>query len=206
MDLLRRLRGGEQGPGQQLRRLLRAPGGSAQEVTSLLEDLDHAGRLAAIRALGFADQRLLYDCVEGHLVLTIDDLVPPDRGARTTVRHHGKNSMPAFTLFEKRMLRPVEGVSELWGYNHQTMSPVSGPGYFVAYDASERGEVDIDYTRVPDEQPAGWPAPAPNERGLSNLIYGNMVDVLRGVTAQVTVGRAFWKGVAQPNYFVLCRE
>lgn len=206
MDLLRRLRGGEQGPGDQLRRLLRAPGASVQEVTSLLADLDHDGRLAAVRALGFAHQRVLFDCVEGHRALTIDDLVPPERGVRATVRHHGKNSMPAFSLFEKRMLRPVAGGTELWGYNHQTMSPVSGPGYFVAYDALERGEVDIDYTRVPDEQPAGWPAPAPNERGLSNLIYGNMVDVLRGVADRVTVGRAFWKGVAQPNYFVLCRE
>jgi len=206
MKLLQRLRGGEQGPGDQLCHLLHGPDASQEEVASLLDDLNHDGRLAAIRALGFSHQRVLFDCVEGLRALTIDDLVPPDRGARTTVRHHGKNSMPAFTLFEKRMLRPVVGGSELWGYNHQTMSPVSGPGYFVAYDAPERSEVDVDYTRVPDEQPAGWPTLAPNDRGLSNLIYGNMIDVLRGVTAEVTVGRAFWKGVAQPNYFVLCRE
>ena len=171
----------------------------------MLSDLDHDGRLAAIRSLGFSHQRVLFDCVEGYRSLTIDDLVPPERGVRTTVRTTARTPCRPFRSLKSACCVRWRG-SELWGYNHQTMSPVSGPGYFVAHDALDRGEVEIDYTRVPDEQPAGWPAPAPNERGLSNLIYGNMVDVLRGVADRVTVGHAFWKGVAQPNYFVLCRE
>lgn len=192
--------------GAALRGLLRDHDVDPRRVVGLLDGLDHEGRLAAIDALGFAEQRRLFDAAQGLFDLTIDHLVPPARGVHATVRHHGKNSMLAFTRFEKRMLRPLAGGSELWGYNHQTMAPVSGPGYFVAYDDPGRGEVTIDYTRVPAERPAGWPPVRPNERGLSTLIYGNMIDVLRGVTAEVTVGRAYWKGVPQPNYFVLCRQ
>lgn len=179
---------------------------SAQAVAELLDGLDHSGRVTAIRALGMRHLRALYDAVEGFRPVTIDDLVPPSVGVRQEVRHFGKNSLPAFTIFEKRFLRPEAGAAELWGYNFQTLAPITGPGYFVARNAPDRPEVDIDYTVVPPESPAGWPHVQPNERGLSNLVYAHMVDRLRGVTAHVSIGRAWKKGKIQPAWFILCRR
>jgi hypothetical protein len=175
-------------------------------VAAFLDDLDHRGRLAALRGLSGGCLARLFELVDGFRRITIDDVVPPSRGAREEVRHHGKNSLPAFTIFEKRFLRPEPGSRELWGYNFQALRPVTGPGYFVAYDAPDRGEVDVDYTRIPPEAPLGWPELAPNERGISTLVYAHMVDRLRGVTAQVSIGRAWKKGKVQPAWFVLCRE
>jgi hypothetical protein len=125
------------------------------------------------------------------------------------VRHFGKNSLPAFSFFEKRFMRPAEDAAELWGYNFQVLqflSVVTGPGYFLARDSAERGEVDVDYYSVPPESPDGWPPVQSNEKGLSRLVYAYMVDRLRGITSQVSIGRAWKQGKVQSAWFVLCRQ
>jgi len=185
--------------------LVDGPRPDVEQVGRLLDELDHSSRVAAIRSLGARQMKRLYDAAEGVRRITIDDVVPPAVGERQTVRHYGKNSLPVFSIFEKRFLRPDKEARELWGHNFQLLSPVTGPGYFVARDAADRGEVDIDYYSIPPEQPHGWPALRPNEAGLSRLVFAYMVDRLRGITAQVTIGRAYKKGKEQPAWFVLCR-
>jgi len=181
-------------------------GAQPRELAGYLDSLDHRGRLACTRSLGAAHLRKLYDLVEGFRIITIDDLVPKSAGARNPVRHYGKNSLPAFTIFEKRFLRPEKDAQELWGYNHQALAPVTGNGYFIAVNAPDRPEVDIDYHRVPSEWPAGWPEPRSNERGISTLVYAYMIDKLRGVTEYVSIGRAWKKGKVQSAWFILCKE
>jgi hypothetical protein len=190
----------------QLQSLLGGNRPPISEVAIFLDGLDHPCRVAAIRSLGASHQKRLYDAAEGFRTTTIDDVVPMEQGVRTPVRHFGKNSLPAFSIFEKRFLRPNEDAQELWGYNFQTMTPITGPGYFIARNAPDRGEVDIDYYSVPPESPLGWPAVKDNEHGLSKLVYGYMVDRLRGITRQVSIGRAWKKGKIQPAWFILCRE
>src|SRR5262249_53553489 len=52
-----------------------------RRIASWLDRLDHAERVAAVRALGRAEQRRLYTAVGGHLPLRLTDLVgPPTRG------------------------------------------------------------------------------------------------------------------------------
>jgi hypothetical protein len=179
---------------------------SPREVADYLDGLDHNTRVAAIRSLSAKELQRLYDAVDGFRKITIDDVVPREVGDRVTVRHYGKNSLPAFTIFEKRFLRPSADSTELWGFNFQNLAPVIGPGYFVARNAPDRPEVDVDYTVIPTESPTGWPAVQPNERGISTLVYAHMVDKLRGVTAEVSIGRAWKKGKIQPAWFILCRE
>ncbi|MBN2495035.1 MAG: hypothetical protein JXR96_10625 [Deltaproteobacteria bacterium] len=190
----------------QLRAMLDFEQPNAKEVDGFLSSLSHPSRLAAVRSLRPMHLRRLYDVVEGYRPVDVDDLVPPDVGVREQVRHYGRNSLPAFTIFEKRFMRPADDASELWGYNFQSLAPLTGPGYFVAYDSPERGEVDIDYTRLPAERPVGWPELQENERGLSRLVYAHMVDRLRGVTEHVSIGRAWKKGREQSAWFILCRE
>ena len=179
-------------------------------VAALLDALDHASRVRAIRALGRSQQRALYAAAEGFRPLRLSDLVPPAAADFAPLRHFGKNTLPAFTHFEKRFCRPPGAdrlkPSELYGYNHQTLSALTGPGYFVAVEDPGRPEVWIDYRRVPPQHPDGWPAIRSNEGGLARFVYGFMVDTLRGVSAHVTIGSAARRGRDIGSWFVLCRE
>ena len=186
--------------------LLSEPSIDMSAVAGFLDDLEHPVRLAAVRSLGPKDLKRLYDAAGGFRRVTIDDVVPKAKGAGEQVRHYGKNSLPAFTIFEKRFIRPQKDAKELWGYNFQTMAPVTGPGYFIARDAQDRGEVDIDYNHVPPESPPGWPKVSENTRGLSRLVYAYMIDRLRGITQEVSIGRAWKKDKIQNAWFILCRE
>lgn len=180
------------------------------DIARLLDALTPDDRIVAIRSIGAKDQRKLYDAAQGFAPVRLVELVPPGTGNLETVRHYGKNSLPLFTEFEKRFSRaPDQDPSapvELMGFNFQTMSPITGPGYYVATEDEARGEVLVDYRRVPDCHPADWPEIRSNERGLGRLVYGFMVDTLRRVSEHVTIGSASRGGKDTGNWFVLCRE
>ena len=164
--------------------------------------------MTAITSLqGTKEQGKLYEINEGAPPVTLDELVPPDMAALREVIWHGKNSLPVFTLFQKRFCRPRGDRSsqELWGYNHQTMAWVTGPGYFVCHQVGT-SPAAIDYRVVPPEAPPGWPDVKRNDQGLSRLVYANMVDYLRRVSKHVLIGRAYKDGKEMPNWFLLCRE
>ncbi|MCA9506641.1 MAG: hypothetical protein KC616_26375, partial [Myxococcales bacterium] len=190
--------------------------GRPAEIARFLDGLSHADRVLAIRDLRRADQRRLYEAVDGFAAVALADLVPPSTPDVVPVRHYGKNTLPAFTHFEKRFARgrgdDAAKPAELYGFNFQSMSPVTGPGYFVAVDNPERKgrEVWVDYRRVPDAAttplPEGWPPVRSNERGLSVLVYGHMVDTLRRVSEHVTIGSAAKNGKDIGSWFALCRE
>jgi hypothetical protein len=180
------------------------------EVAAFLDGLSHPERVRAIRSAGRTPQRRLYAAVAGHGSVRLADLVPPGRGAFETVRHFGKNTLPAFTHFEKRFCRPegqdAAAPRELWGFNFQRLQPLTGPGYYVAYEDAPHGEVLVDYTRVPPSAPPGWPAVRGNEGGLSRFVYGFMLDRLRRVSEHVTIGSAARHGREFGSWFLLCRE
>jgi hypothetical protein len=196
--------------GRELGERLRGNSPDPEVIRALLDSAAHADRVAAARSLGRREQRALYAAVEGRLPVQLADLVPPGIGDWIEVRHHGKNTLPAFTHFEKRFCRPPgddrEKPSSLYGYNFQTMSPLTGPGYFIAVDDPARGEVLVDYRRVPERHPDGWPEVKSNERGLSRFVYGFMVDTLRRVSLHVTIGSAARNGRDLGSWFVLVRE
>ncbi len=201
---------GNSGGAVELQGLLADSAPQAARIADLLDGLDHEERVLAVRSLGRSQQRRLYAAVDGFRPVHLADLVPPGVEDFTTVRHFGRNTLPAFTLFEKRFCRPQqadhEKPAELFGFNFQTLAPLTGPGYFVAHEDPGRPEVWIDYRRVPAEHPEGWPEIRPNERGLSRFVYGFMVDTLRRVSEHVTIGSAARKGRDIGSWFVLCRE
>ena len=180
------------------------------EIADFQDRLSHEERVSAIRAAGRGEQRRLYAAVAGHGALGLADLVPPRRLDFETVRHFGKNTLPAFTHFEKRFCRPpgedAAAPRVLWGFNFQSLQPLTGPGYYLAREDAPHGEVLIDYTQVPREAPPGWPAVRRNERGLSRFVYGFMVDRLRRVSEHVTIGSAARHGREFGSWFLLCRE
>jgi hypothetical protein len=201
---------GSAAAGQELLARLREAPLKMARVCAFLDGLDHEDRVAAIRGLGRSDQRRLYQAAGGFADLRLRDLVPPDRRDGETVRHFGRNTLPLFTLFEKRFCRPAgqdpAAPAELWGFNFQRLSRLTGPGYYTAGEDPQVAEVLIDYTRVPPAAPAGWPPTRSNERGLSRFVYGFMVDRLRRVSEHVTIGSAVRRGREIGSWFVLCRE
>jgi len=178
-------------------------------IAVLLDGLSFEPRTRLVRRLGGRAQRALYEKVEGFACLQLVDLVPAGRKDYEEVRHLGRNTLPAFRLFEKRFCRMPGQVASapdwLAGYNHQTMALITGPGYFLARDDVDRGEVLIDYGRLPESRPEAWPEIRSNESGLARLVYGFMVDRLRRVSQYVTIGSALRNGRELGSYFVLSR-
>jgi len=197
-------------PADDLKGWLSEPTIVPETIARYLDALDPNPRVEAIRSLGRSEQRALYDGVAGFRAVRLNDLVPPAVDDFETVRHFGKNTLPAFSHFEKRFCRPrgedrAKPIA-LYGFNFQTMAPITGPGYFVARDDEQRGEVLVDYNAVPDEHPEGWPSIRRNEKGLSRFVYGFMIDTLRGVSDHVTIGSAARRGKDLGSWFILCRE
>jgi hypothetical protein len=176
-------------------------------LSAALDALDHPARMSAALALTAAQQAALFDAAKGHRPITLEDFVPRARGELSPVIHHGRNSLPLFTRFQKRFARAPssEAPEELWGYNEQAMRAFTGPGYFVAYPLGD-GEVNIDYTRLPPRGAPGWPAVLSNSARLSRFIYNGTQDLMRGVSAHVTIGRASRGAKVMDNWFVLVRE
>ena len=180
------------------------------EIAAYLDQLSADERRDQSQSLGSRDQKLLWSLCEGSEV-TIDQMVPPERAGQT-VRHIGRNTLPVFKLFEKRFYRPSAESAELWGYNEGSTRPLVGPGYFVCHMSDQDESTDaavaelvINYERLPEHAPEGWPEVRFNERGISKLVYAFMHDYMRRVSEHITIGRAYRKGAESPNYFTLCR-
>jgi hypothetical protein len=167
-------------------------------------------RIEITEALDGKEQEKLWHAAAGGAV-SIGEMVPRELGPLRPVIFHGKNSLPAFTRFQKRFCRPAAGIDrdELWGYNYQParwLGPLTGPGYFVAYDSNGLGSVAVDYTRIPPGKPDAWPEIHDNTYRLSRFIYNGTIDYLRRVSPHLLIGRATRAGKEMPNWFLLCRE
>jgi hypothetical protein len=176
-------------------------------LTEVLDGLGHEGRVDTIRQWDARTQARLYEAAKGYKPLTLDFFVPPSTSPLTEIIHWGKNSLPTLTHFQKRFCKLEEG-ADLMGYNHNDF-PASwgGPGYFVVHTAKDEGEIDIDYTKAPpSKKPETWPTIVPNSHMISRFVYYDMIDVMRGLSEHVSIGRAFRSGKWSDNYFVLTRE
>jgi hypothetical protein len=182
-----------------------------RRISRVLDELGHSGRLDTIRGWDADQQAAIYKAAKGYLPLALEHFVPATVGAMTEVIHHGKNSLPAFTHFQKRFCRPppVDGEAsegQLWGYNHQELQLWTGPGYFVAHLAESDGEVAIDYTLAPPGKPGDWPDLLPNSARLGRFVYYGTIDIMRGISKHVSIGRARRGEHWMNAWFVLCRE
>ena len=184
------------------------------QLSKVLDELGTEGRVWSVRQWTREHQAKLWEAAKGLRAITLDDFVPASVDPLVPVIHHGQNSLPMHTHFQKRFAKlpetPDAGAADngarLVGYNEQTLAVFSGPGYFMVHPSSEPGEVDIDYTMVPKVKPQSWPPIVPNSVRLAPAIYGGMIDVMRGISSHVTIGRARRKAGWMDNWFVLVRE
>jgi hypothetical protein len=127
------------------------------EIAEQLDRMSAGERLEAIRSLGGGRaQARLWEAAADAPVVNLDDLVPQDMPPLREVIWHGKNSLPAFTHFQKRFCRPMPGAQadhQLWGYNHTSIAWLVGPGYFVVHGrAMRRRPSTIARSRRPDRR------------------------------------------------------
>ncbi len=182
--------------------LMRQSAPTQAQLAAHLDALDAGQRVEQCRALGKRLQKRLWEICADAPVFTLEDLIPSSETG--TVRWAGKNSLGLFTHFEKRFARQ-SGV--VVGYNFNPgIAWFTGPGYFTTVQAPDRPrEILIDYTRVPETAPEGWPAVKDNTRGTGKLVYGGMHDFCRRVSSTVIIGAATRKGKPIDAYFVLAR-
>jgi hypothetical protein len=175
-------------------------------ISAWLDGLSSERRISEVRSLRRAELQRLFGLVANFAPLTLEHLVPKGSPPLAPVRHYGRNSLPMFTLFEKRFYR-LPTADAVGGANFQASSWLTGPGYFVARPAAQSGELVIDYQQLPEQAPAGWPALAGNDNGIARMVYGGgTVDTLRRVSQHVSIGAAAKGGGPAVAYFVLCRE
>ncbi len=178
------------------------------DLATRLDAMSSEERLGWMRKQNLASQAGIWAAAAGRGV-TLEHLVPPEVPSGLEVIHEGKNSLPVFSLFQKRFARDAKSGGMIFGYNEGSTRKLIGPGYFIAEYDDVRMEVGVNYYRVPPEDtvlPEGWPQIVTNEEGLQRFVFSTMVDYLRVVSSHVSIGRASKANKEQNNYFLLCRR
>jgi hypothetical protein len=147
-------------------------------ISEALDRMDHKNRLFTVESASAEDMETLWDLMKDQSV-DADHFVPSGTDPLKEVIHHGKNSLPAFTHFQKRFFRDEK----------------DAPSDFA-----------VDYTRLPVKKPDGWPDIQDNDGGLRSPVYGRMKDYMRRVSGHVAIGKAYRDGKFRGQYFMLCRE
>lgn len=181
--------------------------GTAPRIAQCLDRMEPSSRMYTVRTISAHELETLWTLCEGS-TLDSSHFVPSGVGVLSPVRHYGKNSLPAFSLFEKRFCR-AEGSDEVYGYNHQTFQAFTGPGYFVgrASDtADDPAAYVLDYEAAPKRVPDEWPKLMDNAARLGRFVYYRTRDYIRKVSEHVCVGRLYKRGHPENVYFILCRE
>ena len=187
--------------------LLKDQATTAAMISDHLKGLSDQEQVGEVRSLSIKQVHRCWALFEPGETINLEYLVPEHLGASVPVHHLGINTLPMGRFFEKRFVRAPENPGELWGYNHQSLAWLTGPGSFVVHEAGSENHdaLFIDYRSIPSGDIEGWPAPKSNDRGIAKLVYGGMQDFMRRVSDRVSVGRAFVRGKDLGASFMLVR-
>jgi hypothetical protein len=176
---------------------------SIAPIASALDAATHDQRVAWIRGLGRGQLVRLFELAKGRGV-TSDEMVGP---IGEYVIHEGKNALPAFCFFQKRFARLEDGSQVGYNHNGAISTWFGGPGHFSFYDAPDgTGELWVDYIQIPEKTHPTFPALVGNDRGFGpRIVYGGMIDKLRRVSREVTIGDAYLGDKSKGVPFALVR-
>lgn len=174
---------------------------TARTLHDHVASLSPSQRIDDLRGVPAGKMAKLFTLCADSEQLMMTDIVPA--GQSGPIIHEGKNSLPMFSLFQKRFAKKGDAMI---GYNHQTMSFLTGPGYFTVVEVADKPkELLLDYTQLPAEGIDGWPKVKPNTSGFSYFVYRGMHDYCRKVGPSVLIGCALRDGKPLDNYFMLAR-
>lgn len=182
---------------------------SIPRIGSALDRMDARSRLHTTLSATREDMVTLWELMKGQ-ELDADHFVPSGIDPLREVIHHGKNSLPAFTHFQKRFCRSDDDTGDVYGFNRGSTEWLVGPGYFVSHGTKDEkdppSDYVIDYTRIPAKKVETWPGIRGNGGGIGALVYGRMKDYMRKVSDHVSIGKAYKGGKEVGAYFMLCRQ
>lgn len=167
-------------------------------ISDALDALSHEQRVNWMRGLPSRDMAALYALASQGGPLGLDHFTGKEG---EVIIHWGQNSLPAFSVFQKRIVRQGDVVQ---GYNHQTMSWITGPGHFTLQQNAEG--VYFDYTTHPPTSHPEFPPLRDNMAGFSRFVYGGTIDKCRRVSQHAIIGAAFRANKPLGAYFMLVRE
>ena len=178
-----------------------------ERLAEVLDGLGHEGRYHTIRTWTKHHHEQLFEAAKGFRPLDLDFLVP-GTGPLVEVIHDGHNTLPMFTIFQKRFVKLEGEAFPVGGYNHQSMAAFTGPGYFgvTKGEGDHEGELVIDYAKIPKEKPASWPELRANDGLIGGMVNGGMIDYLRGLSTHVSIGVAYKDGKPRGQFFALVRR
>jgi hypothetical protein len=176
-----------------------------ERLAAVLDGLGHEGRVHTTRTWTARQQKALFEAAKGFREGDLGFLVPPDRGTLEEVIHDGINTLPLFRSFQKRFTKDES--ASVFGYNEQTWSWFSGPGYFSVRlgEGEHAGELVIEYSKIPSHKPSSWPAIRDNDGGTRALVFGRLTDYVRPISAHVSLGSGY-KGSSHQGFFALVRR
>ncbi len=181
--------------------MLDDPRAAVARIRAHIEALTDADRVAECRAIAAAQQRRLWELASTAPAGVDGQLIPAGEDA---ARFIGRNSLRAFSHFEKRFARQD---ADVVGRNVHPLGWLIGPGYFLVEHGANSGRLQFDYSRVPTAVPAGWPSVSDNRSSMfARAVYGDLLDQVAWVTADVLIGAAFRRGKPLGSYFVLARS
>ncbi|HZQ49810.1 MAG TPA: hypothetical protein VFB69_05845 [Candidatus Dormibacteraeota bacterium] len=181
--------------------LLDDPGATLARIRAHVAALTPADRVAECRSIAAKHQERLWELASAAPTGVDGQLVPAGEATATFM---GRNSLRAFSHFEKRFAR--QG-ADVVGRNVHPLGWLIGPGYFLVDQGVHGGRIRFDYSRVPTEVPAGWPTPSDNKSSMfARAVYGDLLDKVLWITADVLIGAAFRRGLPLGSYFVLARS
>ena len=165
-------------------------------LASALDQASHTERVNWMRGLSRKELVAIWKLAEGN-PLSLDHF----HGAPgEVIIHEGKNSLPAFTIFQKRFVLMGSAVQ---GYNEGSTRGLVGPGHFTMFQSGV--ESVVDYVNHPSSVPTEFPALARNDKGISSLVYGGTEDWCRRVSLHAIIGEARRAGKPMGAYFMLVR-
>ena len=109
--------------------LLRSPSVQLTEVTAHLDSLNHPERVGEAVSLGKKEQIKLWELAEKSRPLTLEYVVPRGAEPLEFFPFEGKNSLPAFTRFQKVFY--LDHQRNVCGYNNAWIGWLVGPGYYM---------------------------------------------------------------------------
>lgn len=179
-----------------------------ERITEILDGLGHEGRVHTTHTWGKAEMEKVFDAAKGYKPVDVDFFVPVSEPL-VEVQHDLHNTVPLpGTEGQKRFARSTADANVLIGFNPQPMNAFSGPGYFTATkgEGDHAGELVVDYTKIPTEKVASWPAIRDNGGFIPGIVYGGMTDYVRAISSHVSIGKAFKGGQSRDAFFTIVRR
>lgn len=173
---------------------------SFTEIQAYLKESNLDKKRSWLQILEKKHQKILFS--QATPITNTENLIPKIVPELREVIFEGKNTLPCFNFFQKRMCYSSDK-KNIWGYNHQSLQSIVGPGYFAISQPQEK--LMIDYTILPKEKVPSWPNIKSNKSGLSRLVYHQLQDELRMITEDIFVGVATKNGKNLGQYFTLIR-